>query len=86
MPALPLTEDFATWLNIARQCDYALGIREALSYVVKRPNSLSAHKVSKVRMRYYRYKIYRDIEGLSLVKSLNLIFRDLINSLWKRLR
>ena len=28
MPALPLAEDFATWLNIVRQCDYALGIRD----------------------------------------------------------
>ena len=83
MPALPLAEDFATWLNIVRQCDYALGIRGALSYRIRRPASLSSQIV---RMRYYTYKVYRDTQGLSLVKSLNLLFRDFINSLWKRLR
>ena len=37
--------------------------------------------VQFVRMRYYTYKVYRDTQGLSWVKSLNLLFRDFMNSL-----
>ena len=83
VPALLMAEDFATWLNIVKQCDNAVGIRQPLSYRIRRPSSLSSQFI---RMRYYTYKVYRDTQGLSRVKSLNLLFRDFMNSLWKRLR
>ena len=39
MPALRMAEDFATWLNILRQCDTALVIHQPMAYCIRRSNS-----------------------------------------------
>ena len=83
MPALPMAEDFATWLNILRQCDAALGIRQPMAYRIRRNNSLSSRIVV---MKYFTYRVYRETQGLSTITSLYYLFGILLRGLWKRLR
>ena len=83
MPALSMTEDFATWLNILRQCDSALGIREPMTYYIRRSNSLSSRFVFAM---YFNYQVYRETQGLSRITSFYYLFRNLLRALRKHLR
>ena len=83
MPVLPMAEDFATWLNLLRQCETALVVRQPLAYRIRRSNSLSS---SLIPMKYFTYKVYIEIQGLSVITSLYYLLRALPPGLWKRLR
>ena len=83
MPSLRLAEDYATWLNLLRQCGTALVIRQPLAYRIRRSNSLSSRLIP---MKYFTYKVYRETQGLSVITSLYYLFRALPPGLWKRLR
>ena len=83
MPALPMAEDFATWLNMLRQCTTALIIRQPLAYRTRRKDSLSSRLLP---MKYFTYKVYRETQGLSVITSLYYLLRALPPGLWKRLR
>ena len=83
MPSLRLAEDYATWLNMLRQCDSMLGIREPLTYRRRRSDSLSSRFVV---MWWFTYRVYRDTQALSPVTSLYYLFRVLCWRLWKRVR
>lgn len=83
MPSLRMTEDFATWLSILRQCDSALGIREPMTYYTRRSNSLSSRFVVAL---YFNYQVYRDTQGLSLIKSLYFLFSNTLRAFRKHLR
>ena len=83
MPALPMAEDFATWLNMLRQCTTALIIRQPLAYRTRRKDSLSSRLLP---MKYFTYKVYRETQGLSVTTSLYYLLRALPPGLWKRLR
>ena len=83
MPALPMTEDFATWLNILRQCDAALGIHQPMAYRIRRSNSLSSQYLV---MKYFTYRVYRETQGLSTITSLYYLLGILLRGLWNRLR
>ena len=83
MPELRMTEDFATWLNILRQCDSALGIRQPMTYYVKRSNSLSSRFVVAI---YFNYQVYRKTQGLSPITSLYYLFRNSLRAMRKHLR
>ena len=83
MPALRMVEDFATWLNILRQCDSALGIRQPMAYYIKRSNSLSSRFIV---IKWFTYRVYRETQGLSPITSLYYLIGILLRGLWKRLR
>ncbi len=83
MPALPVVEDFATWLNILKQCNSGLGIPQYLAYYIKRDNSLSSRFV---RTKWFTYRAYRETQGLSHVMSVYYLLGILLRGLWKRLR
>lgn len=83
MPGLPMAEDFATWLNMIRQCRTTLVIRQPLAYRVRRANSLSSRLIP---MKYFTYKVYRETQDLSVITSLYYLLRALPPGLWKRLR
>ncbi len=82
MPTLSMSEDFATWLNILRQCDSALGIRQPMTYWIKRSNSLSSQLLLA---KYLTYRMCRDTQGLSLIMSLYCLFRHSLQALRKHL-
>ena len=83
MPALPIAEDFATWLNMLRQCATALIIRQPLAYRMRRKDSLSSRLIPT---KYFTYRVYRETQGLSVITSLYYLLRALPPGLWKRLR
>ena len=83
MPALRMAEDFATWLNILRQCDTALVIHQPMAYCIRRSNS---YFLRFVFMKYFAYRMYRETQGLSPITSLYYMFGFLLRRTWKRLR
>ncbi|WP_439874595.1 glycosyltransferase family 2 protein [Bacillus mycoides] len=66
MPNIRTRQDTATWLKILRQGHYAYGLDEVLSKYRKVENSISSNKFKMAKMNW---KLYREIEGLSILKS-----------------
>lgn len=66
MPDIYKRQDYALWLKILRNCQEAYGIQEPLALLRKRSGSLSSKKLSAVM---YTWKVYRDIEQLSMLRS-----------------
>ena len=83
MPDLTMRQDFATWLNILRQCDLALGIRQPLSYYRRGHHSLSSRFVKAM---YFNYQVYRKTQGFSPIASYYFLFRHLLQAIHKRLQ
>ncbi|ALZ64655.1 Putative teichuronic acid biosynthesis glycosyltransferase TuaG (plasmid) [Bacillus cereus] len=66
MPNIRTRQDTATWLKILKQGHYAYGLDEILSKYRKVENSISSKKFKMAKMNW---KLYREIEGLSIPKS-----------------
>ncbi|TKI85338.1 glycosyltransferase family 2 protein [Bacillus mycoides] len=66
MPNIRTRQDTATWLKILKQGHYAYGLDEVLSKYRKVENSISSKKFKMAKMNW---KLYREIEGLSVLKS-----------------
>ena len=67
MPLSTRREDFATWLSILKEIDYAFGSQEvSAKYRVYSAQSSS----KKLKMAYENWNLYRGIEKLSFLKSL----------------
>ncbi|HFJ9488404.1 glycosyltransferase family 2 protein [Bacillus cereus] len=66
MPNIRTRQDTATWLKILRKGHYAYGLDEVLSKYRKVENSISSKKFKMAKMNW---KLYREIEGLSILKS-----------------
>lgn len=66
MPNIRTRQDTATWLKILKQGHYAYGLDEVLSKYRKVENSISS---KKIRMAKMNWKLYREIEGLSIPRS-----------------
>lgn len=60
-------EDYIFWLEMIKKIDYAYGVPESLAYYRVLNNSRSSNKIDIVK---FHWKIYRDVEKLSLVKSM----------------
>jgi teichuronic acid biosynthesis glycosyltransferase TuaG len=65
-PDIPMRQDFAHWLKVLRNGDVALGLPEILTERRVFDGSLSSNKLRAAR---HTWQVYRDIEGLSLWKS-----------------
>jgi glycosyltransferase involved in cell wall biosynthesis len=67
MPVLRKRQDYALWLSILRDGHIAHGIQQPLAlYREARAGSVSGNKLSLVR---YNWQLYREVEGLSLPRS-----------------
>lgn len=67
MPDMPKRQDYALWLAIMREGHPARGLREPLAiYRSGRAGSLSSNKLSLVE---HNWRLYRDHEQLSLLRS-----------------
>ena len=66
MPTETKREDYATWLSILRAIDYAYGMPEILGRYRVYANQSSA---KKGKMAKENWKLYRNIENLSVIKS-----------------
>lgn len=66
MPNIRTRQDTATWLKILKQGHYAYGLNEALAQYRKVENSVSSKKFNMAKKNW---RLYRDIEKLSIPKS-----------------
>lgn len=60
-------EDYILWLKLLKKIDYAYGLKQSLAYYRVLNNSRSSNKIDLVK---FNWKIYREIEKLSLIKSI----------------
>lgn len=66
MPVNTKREDFATWLAILKQVDYAYGMPDVLAQYRVYASQSSA---KKTKMAKENWRLYRDVEQLSFFKS-----------------
>lgn len=66
MPLIRKRQDLGLWLKLLKKTKYAYGLNETLGFYKVRKDSISANKKSAA---LYQWRIYRDIEHLSLIKS-----------------
>lgn len=66
MPANTKREDFATWLAILKQVDYAYGMPDVLAQYRVYASQSSA---KKAKMAKENWRLYRDIEQLGMLRS-----------------
>lgn len=64
-PQIKRGQDYGLWLKILRSGYIAFGLNEVLALYRERRESLSSSKLKKA---YYQWRIYRDLEELSLIK------------------
>ena len=74
-------EDLATWLNILKHENFAYGLDSVLSSYRQVDNSLSSGIINRLTRIW---KVYRNIEKLTIHKSITLYFRYIWNNLRKR--
>lgn len=60
-------EDYIFWLSVLKKIDFAYGIQESLVFYRVSNNSRSSNKIDIVK---FHWKIYREVEKLSLIESI----------------
>lgn len=76
IPNIKKRNDFVMWLRVIKKAKKLYGLPEVLTYYRVREGSLSANKSDLVK---YQWKVYRDIEKLSLTKSFYLLVHKVIS-------
>jgi glycosyltransferase involved in cell wall biosynthesis len=66
MPLLEKRQDYGLWLRILKKIDFAYGFETTLAKYRVRSNSISSNKFLAAK---YQWRIYRDLEELSLLAS-----------------
>ncbi|MFB9145475.1 glycosyltransferase family 2 protein [Halomonas alkalicola] len=66
MPVNTKREDFATWLKLLKEVDYAYGLNENLAQYRVYKNQTSANKA---KMAKENWRLYRDVERLSFLTA-----------------
>ena len=78
-----MIEDYATWLKLLRKGHIADGQNEVLAYYRKSPKSRSANKFNTA---HYRWKLYKEHEGLSGTYLSFCFYGYMINGILKRIK
>ena len=74
MPAIRKRQDYALWLKLLKKTD-ASGLKECLSSYRTGNQSISSNKLKLIK---YEWRIYRELEGLSVWKSIFYLFSAII--------
>lgn len=82
MPNMRTRQDTALWLLILKQGYIAYGIQQPLAKYRKKSGSISSNKL---KMAKQNWKLYREIENLSLVKSIWCFLNYAYNGIKKNL-
>lgn len=80
LPLIRKRQDYGLWLRILKKIDFAYGYEDTLAKYRVRTNSISSNKFSAAN---YQWKIYREVEKLSLVSSLYHMLTYTLNGIWK---
>lgn len=86
MPTIRKRQDWALWLKMSKEIDYAYGITEPLAFYRIGNQSLSKSKISLVK---HNFGVYRNQLNMSFVKSsfrlfLFLFYHFFLKSQWKK--
>ena len=76
-------EDWIFLLKLLKQCRQGYGINQALAYYRVRQNSVSSNKLKAIG---YTWKIFRESEGISFLRSAILLGKYAVSASLKRLR
>jgi glycosyltransferase involved in cell wall biosynthesis len=82
-PKLKLQEDHAFWLSILKRGHIAYGLNKPLLFYRVRQDSASSNKLIAAK---YQWKLYREIEKLSFIKSLWYFFNYAVYGFKKYLK
>lgn len=66
MPLIRKRQDMGLWLKLLKLCDEAHGIPEVLAYY-RTDSGMSQNKISAAR---YQWRLYRDVVGLNILRSI----------------
>jgi glycosyltransferase involved in cell wall biosynthesis len=80
MPEIRKRQDYGLWLKILKQVN-GHGLNENLAYYRVRDNSVSSDKINLLK---YNWKLYRDIENLSILRSSYYILYTIVLKLLKK--
>jgi teichuronic acid biosynthesis glycosyltransferase TuaG len=80
MPNITKREDYALWLKILSMGYKAYLVDRCLAMYRVRPGSVSNNKACAA---FYQWKVYREVEKLSLIKSLEYFFSYALNGVMK---
>ena len=80
MPEIYQKQDYGLWLEILKKVEFAKGISKPLAKYRVRDNSISS---AKLRGSVYQWKIYRELEKISILKSIYYLVHYMINGLIK---
>ena len=78
MPLLKKRQDYALWLKILKTGEKAYGLREVLSQYRNTENSISTNKVNLIK---WNWKLLREVESLSFIKSAYYLACNIISKL-----
>lgn len=81
MPNVRKGQDYATWLMILRQKNNAYGLDINLAKYRRTPGSLSSNKIQAVKRTW---RVYRECEKLSVVKTIYCFIGYAYNACMKR--
>ncbi len=80
IPNIKKRNDYVMWLQVIKKSKYIYGLKEPLGSHRIRSGTISSKKSSLVS---YHWKVYRDIEHLSIIKSSYLIIYWVIATVFK---
>src|SRR5690606_31067181 len=66
-PLIRKRQDYGLWLRILKKVPRAYGLQENLAFYTVRSDSISSNKFDVAK---YNWTLYRDVEKLSLLKSI----------------
>ena len=78
MPLIAKRNDFATWLKILKIIERGYCLEEVLVKYRIRENSLSSNKLNLIK---YNWKLFRDLEGFSIIKSTYYLSWNILNKI-----
>lgn len=82
LPNIARRQDYALWLQLARQGHTALGLQEPLVQYRVHSGSLSSNKL---KAAYYHWKVLRDLEKIPLPQALKCFSQYCLDATKKRL-
>lgn len=79
-PLIKRRNDFAMWLQVIKKAKYVYGLHEPYTIYRVRDNSLSSNKLKLLK---YQWKVFREIEKLSIHKSMYLLIHKIYTVTFK---
>ncbi|MFW6030349.1 MAG: glycosyltransferase family 2 protein, partial [Halanaerobiales bacterium] len=80
MPLIRKRQDYAYWLKILKKVKYGYGLNESLAFYRLRESSVSSNKINLLK---YQWKMYREYEKLSYLRTSYYIFYTVLIKLLK---